>query len=411
MTKKPSHLFDDVIEREGTLSLKYDGRVITFGTNDVMPMWVADMDFAVPEAITKALQVRANHPVFGYSIAPESLYEALIDWLLTKHNWQVKHEWIVLMPGVVPSLNLVVAALTAENAGVIVQPPVYFPFFSAVTSQNRRLIENPLVLHNYDTDNAQYEMDFAHLDACAKQATLLLLCSPHNPIGRVWSTDELQKLLAIAKKHNLIILADEIHADLVYANAQHQSLGRLAFASETENSSSSPYEPRCVITAVSPSKTFNIPGLGLSALIVPNVAHRQAIQSHLDKMGVSVTNPFNLVAFEAAYREGDAWLSMLMAYLQNTRDAAIAFIQLHLPSINVISPQATYLLWLDCRKLNLSDNALNLFFIQEAKLGLSKGAMFGQGGKGFMRLNIGTPKANVIAALTRFKVALAANST
>ena len=411
MTKKPSHLFDDVIEREGTLSLKYDGRVITFGTNDVMPMWVADMDFAVPEAITKALQVRANHPVFGYSIAPESLYEALIDWLLTKHNWQVKHEWIVLMPGVVPSLNLVVAALTAENAGVIVQPPVYFPFFSAVTSQNRRLIENPLVLHNYDTDNAQYEMDFAHLDACAKQATLLLLCSPHNPIGRVWSTDELQKLLAIAKKHNLIILADEIHADLVYANAQHQSLGRLAFASETENSSSSPYEPRCVITAVSPSKTFNIPGLGLSALIVPNVAHRQAIQSHLDKMGVSVTNPFNLVAFEAAYREGDAWLSMLMAYLQNTRDAAIAFIQLHLPSINVISPQATYLLWLDCRKLNLNDNALNLFFIQEAKLGLSKGAMFGQGGKGFMRLNIGTPKANVIAALTRFKVALAANST
>ena len=410
MTKKPSHLFDDVIEREGTLSLKYDGRVITFGTNDVMPMWVADMDFAVPEAITKALQVRANHPVFGYSIAPESLYEALIDWLLTKHNWQVKHEWIVLMPGVVPSLNLVVAALTAENAGVIVQPPVYFPFFSAVTSQNRRLIENPLVLHNDDTHNAQYEMDFAHLDACAKQATLLLLCSPHNPIGRVWSTDELQKLLAIAKKHNLIILADEIHADLVYANAQHQSLGRLAFASETENSSSSPYEPRCVITAVSPSKTFNIPGLGLSALIVPNVAHRQAIQSHLDKMGVSVTNPFNLVAFEAAYREGDAWLSMLMAYLQNTRDAAIAFIQLHLPSINVICPQATYLLWLDCRKLNLNDNALNLFFIQEAKLGLSKGAMFGQGGEGFMRLNIGTPKANVIAALTRLKVALAANS-
>ena len=410
MTKKPSHLFDDVIEREGTLSLKYDGRVITFGTNDVMPMWVADMDFAVPEAITKALLVRANHPVFGYSIAPESLYEALIDWLLTKHNWQVKHEWIVLMPGVVPSLNLVVAALTAENAGVIVQPPVYFPFFSAVTSQNRRLIENPLVLHNDDTDNTQYEMDFAHLDACAKQATLLLLCSPHNPIGRVWSTDELQKLLAIAKKHNLIILADEIHADLVYANAQHQSLGRLAFASETENSSSSPYEPRCVITAVSPSKTFNIPGLGLSALIVPNVAHRQAIQSHLDKMGVSVTNPFNLVAFEAAYREGDAWLSMLMAYLQNTRDAAIAFIQLHLPSINVISPQATYLLWLDCRKLNLNDNALNLFFIQEAKLGLSKGAMFGQGGEGFMRLNIGTPKANVIAALTRLKVALAANS-
>lgn len=408
MTDHFSHCFDKLIAREASQSLKYDGRLATFGTNDVMPMWVADMDFAVPEAITKALQTRANHPVFGYSIAPESLYEALIDWLLAKHDWQVNREWIVLTPGVVPSLNIVVAALTAENAGVIVQPPVYFPFFSAVTNQNRRLIENPLVLKNDVAGNLQYEMDFAHLDTCAKNAKMLLLCSPHNPVGRVWSKDELLRLLAIAKKHDLIILADEIHADLVYTNARHQSLSRLAL--DAEKSPSSPEKIHRIITAVSPSKTFNIPGLGLSALIVPNKAHRQAIQSYLNKMGVSVTNPFNLVAFEAAYREGDDWLKNLMVYLQKTCDEAILFIHNHMPAIDVIRPQGTYLLWLDCRKLKLDDAALNRFFIQEAKLGLSPGAIFGGGGAGFMRMNIGTPKANVMAALTRLKAALANKS-
>lgn len=403
------HSFDQDIARESTQSLKYDGRLATFGICDVTPMWVADMDFAVPEAITKALQARANHPVFGYSIAPESLYEALIEWLLEKHGWQVKREWIVLTPGVVPSLNLVVAALTAENAGVIVQPPVYFPFFSAVTNQKRRLIENPLVLRNDAAENPHYEIDFSQLDAKAKDAKMLMLCSPHNPVGRVWSKDELLILLAIAKKHDLIVLADEIHADLVYPNKQHQPLSRLALEAE-KLSPSAPDKVHQIITAVSPSKTFNIPGLGLSALIVPNEAQRQLIQSHLNTLGVSVANPFNLVAFEAAYREGGAWLNALMAYLQNTCDEAIAFIKMHLPIIKVIPPQGTYLLWLDCRNLNLDDDALNRFFIQEAKLGLSPGAMFGRGGKGFMRMNIGTPKANVMAALARLKAALAAKS-
>lgn len=408
MRQSLSQSFDQMIARESTQSLKYDGRLATFGTDDVMPMWVADMDFAVPESITEALQARVNHPVFGYSIAPESLYQALIDWLLAKHGWQVKREWIVLTPGVVPSLNLVVAALTTENAGVIVQPPVYFPFFSAVTNQNRRLIENPLKLKNDVAGNAQYEMDFLHLDACAKDAEILLLCSPHNPVGRVWSREELQKLLVIAKKHNLIILTDEIHADLTYANVKHQPLSRLAF--ETEHSSSSADESHCILTAVSPSKTFNIPGLGLSALIIPNATHRQVIQSHLNKMGISVTNPFNLVAFEAAYREGGDWLSALMTYLQNTCDEAISFINTYLPAIHVVRPQGTYLLWLDCRNLKLDDTALNRFFIEEAKLGMSSGAIFGQGGEGFMRMNIGTPRANVIAALTRLKDALTARS-
>lgn len=396
--------FDKIIPREMSASLKYDGRFEVFGTNDVMPMWVADMDFAVPDAVTDALQARASHPIFGYSMAPESLYQALIDWLQVKHQWLVKREWIVLTPGVVPSLNLVVAALTAENAGVIVQPPVYFPFLSLAKNQRRRLIENPLILHGDGLGNLHYQMDLLQLDACAKEASLLMFCSPHNPVGRVWLKEELRALLAIAKKHDLIILADEIHADLVYANVQHHTLSRLAF--EDAQTPSSIDGPHSIITAVSPSKTFNIPGLGLSALIVPDATYRQAIQSHLTKSAVSVTNPFSMIAFEAAYRGGSDWLIALMAYLQTTRDEAIAFIESHIPKITAVCPQGTYLLWLDCRKLNLDEKALALFFVQEAQLGLSSGAMFGQGGEGFMRMNIGTPRANVMAALERLKSSL-----
>lgn len=394
--------FDQPIVREGSGSLKYDGRQQTFGTTEVMPMWVADMDFAVPEAVTQALQARVAHPVLGYSLAPDSLYQALIDWLRSKHNWQVPREWIVLTPGVVPSLNLVVEALTKSDDGVIVQPPVYFPFFSAVTGQQRRLVENPLRLRDSGSQ-PHYQMDMDHLAECAQQARLLLLCSPHNPVGRVWQTTELETILSIAQAHDLIVLSDEIHADLVYADAQHQPLSRLAMQAETAEQTALSHR---VITAVSPSKTFNIPGLGLSALIVPNTAHRQAIQRHLNTLGISVTNPLNMAAFEAAYRGGDDWLLELMPYLQATRDAAIAYIQAELPKIKVIAPQATYLLWLDCRALKLDDAALKRFFIEEAQLGLSPGAMFGHGGEGFMRMNIGTPQANVMAALAQLKTAL-----
>lgn len=397
-----SSRFDQPIAREGSGALKYDGRQQTFGTTEVMPMWVADMDFAVPAAVTEALQARIAHPVFGYSLAPDSLYQALIDWLQIKHVWPVQREWIVLTPGVVPSLNLVVAALTAPNDGVIVQPPVYFPFFSAVTGQQRRLLENPLRLTSDHANQPQYQMDMDHLTACAQQARMLLLCSPHNPVGRVWQTAEMEAILSIANQHDLVVLSDEIHADLVYAEAQHQPLSRLAMQAETAEQTALSHR---VITAVSPSKTFNIPGLGLSALIVPNTAHRQAIQRQLNTLGLSVTNPLNMAAFEAAYRGGDNWLNELMPYLQATRDAAVAYIQAELPSIKVIAPQATYLLWLDCRALNLHDAALKRFFIEEAQLGLSPGAIFGHGGEGFMRMNIGTPQANVLAALARLKAA------
>jgi len=386
--------FDHLIARDGSLSLKHDGLQSTFGVCDVQAMWVADMDFSAPSAVSEALQLRAQHPIYGYSMVPESLYEALIDWMRVQHDWAIERDWIVLTPGVVPCLSTVVMALTNENEGLIVQPPVYFPFLLVANNTGRTLIENPLVLRLDQFDDLRYEIDFDHFELCAKQAKILLLCSPHNPVGRVWHEDELARLLAIAKRHGLLILADEIHADLVYPDAKHAVLGKMDI--DLAN----------VITAVAPSKTFNIPGLGLSALIVPHAASRRAIELQLSKTGVSVANPFSLVAFEAAYRHGHAWLAELMHYLQQTRDLVSAYFKQHIPQITVAPAEGTYLLWLDCRKLKLDDEQLKTFFLHQAKLALSPGALFGAGGEGFMRMNIATSQASVLMALEKLKVAL-----
>ena len=297
--------FDDDISRTSTASLKYDGSASVFGADDVLPMWVADMGFATPEAITQALTARAAHPIYGYTVSSNSLYDALIGWMKQHHHWQIASEWIMLTPGVLPSLNAAVMVLTRPDEGVIVQPLVYFPFFSATTKTSWRLIENPLRL-----ENDRYGVDFEHLEQCASHARLLLLCSAHNPVGRVWQKDELAQVLDIAHRHNLAIVSDEIHADLIYPEYRHHALATLTD------------DPTNIITVVAPSKAFNIPGLGLSALIVPDPTRRAAIQKILDMIHMSAANPFSLVAFEAAYRGGGAWLESLLAYLQNTRDAA-----------------------------------------------------------------------------------------
>lgn len=377
--------FDQTISREGTASVKYDGRIAYFGTADVTPLWVADMDFAAPPAVTAALAARAAHPIYGYTRYPDSLYDALIVWLRQRHGWPVEREWIVMCPGVVPSLHAAVMAFAQPGEGVIVQPPVYFPFFSAVTSSARRLIENPLRL----TDG-RYRIDFEHLEQCAAAgAKLLLLCSPHNPVGRVWQRDELAEILRIARRHKLVVLSDEIHADLVYPDRHHTVLATLA--DESDN----------LITAVAPSKTFNIPGLGLSCLVIPDPELRAAIGAVFTTLHVSASNPFSIVAFEAAYRDGGAWLDALMAYLQTTRDFVLDYARRHLPGIRPIAPEGTYLVWLDCRGMQLSDAALRDFFIRQARLGMNPGTVFGTGGSGFMRLNLASPRHVIAEALAR----------
>ena len=383
--------FDQEIHRENTNSVKFDGRQHYFGTTDVSPLWVADMDFAVPECVTRALQERINHPVFGYTLYPDSIYQSIIDWFQRRHQWTIEREWIVFAPGVVPSLFAAAKAFAKEGEGVIVQSPVYFPFYSAVTTNNRKLVNNPL-----REINGRYEIDFEHLEHCAQQnAKLLLLCTPHNPVGRVWNEAELKQLLEIARRYDLTILSDDIHCDLIYSGVKHTMLGRLAQPGDK------------IITTIAPNKSFNIPGLGLSALVIPNVAERNAMKHMFESLHVGNYNPLSIAAFEAAYRGGDQWLDALMRYLEDTRDFAAEFIAREIPQIKLIKPEATYLLWLDCRDLAMSDAQLRDFFVRECKVGMNPGTVFGEGGSGFMRMNIGTTKARILAALEAVKQGVA----
>lgn len=354
-----------------------------------MPLWVADMDFAAPAAVTEALTARACHPIYGYTLFPDSLYESLINWLKMHHGWEVQREWIILCPGVVPSLGMAILALSEPDESVIVQPPVYYPFFSVVEKTGRRLLNNAL-----QQEQGCYSMNFANLAQQAAVARMLLFCSPHNPVGRVWSRLELEKLLEIARQYNLVIVSDEIHADLIYPGNKHHILANLADS------------PESIITAVAPSKTFNIPGLNLSALIVPHVEYRSAIRERLEMMHVSATNPFSIAAFEAAYRGGGEWLDALMAYLADTRKMVQHYLLDYLPQIKLVPSQGTYLLWLDCRALGMHDDELKRFFIFEAGIGLNPGITYGREGSGFMRMNIGVPRHRIRQALDSIHNAL-----
>lgn len=375
--------FDAIIDRHHTSSVKFDTRLNIFGRADVIPMWVADMDFAAPAAVQCALAERAAHPIYGYTIYPDSLYEALVGWLKKRHGWTVPRDWILFSPGVNPSLHASILGLTEPNASVIVQPPVYSPFLLAPQATGRTLAVNPLKLVQ-----GRFGFDLDHFERCAADgARLLTLCSPHNPVGRVWRSDELKSLLSVCERYRVTVISDEIHSDLVYPGIKHTPLAMLANGQVN------------VITAVAPSKTFNIPGLGLSALVVPNKGDREAIIQAFGTLHVSATNPFCIAAFEAAYRDGAPWLDGLLAYLADTRDFVRSFVRDRLPRISLIEPEGTYLLWLDCRAMNLSDPLLKQFFVNDAGVGLSPGTLFGEQGGGFMRMNIGAPRSVVAQAL------------
>lgn len=380
--------FDQQIDRSGTYSLKYDARQRLFGCEDAIPLWVADMDFAAPEAVTNALTSRAQHPLYGYSEYPEALYQATQEWFLRRHQWQIDSQHILICPGVVPSLHATIMALTEKQDQVIAQPPVYFPFFSAVTETQRELVLNPLrLVDDY------YQINYEQLaEQAVAGAKMLLLCSPHNPGGRVWTETELTKLLDIARQYQLIIISDEIHADLVFNGQKHIPLASLA-------------DDVPVITAVSASKTFNIAGLGMSMLIVPNTEHKKAIESVFNSWHVSAANPFSIEATIAAYRHGEQWLDELLVYLQQTYNWVHDYFAEHLPNIRVLPLQSTYLLWLDCQALLLDEKQLRSFFVQQAGVAMNPGAMFGEGGSGFMRMNIAAPRALIEQACQQIVLA------
>jgi cysteine-S-conjugate beta-lyase len=383
--------FDEIINREGTQSVKYDLRGKIFGNTAVMPMWVADMDFKTPDFIINAIHKRLEHEILGYSYIPSSFYDSVVKWNKRRHNWSIKPEWISFSPGVVPALNLLIMAFTRPGDSVIIQPPVYFPFFSAVENHGRNLVTNPL---RYE--NGAYTMDFADLEAKINANTrMLILCNPHNPTGNAWSPDVLMQLGEICIKNKIVLVSDEIHADLIFDGQRH-----------TPTASLSDDIAGITITCMSASKTFNLAGLSTAYLVIPDHQMRMQYEKVLDLVHVGEGNIFGFVAAEAAYTHGDDWLNQLMDYLAGNRRLLEDFITRYLPMIRVIPCQATYLIWLDCSELGMSPAELKSFMIHEAGLGLNDGRQFGKEGEGFQRINIACPRQILYEALAKLHTAI-----
>lgn len=364
----------EAVQRAGTYAVKLDEAVHKFGTDDLLPLWVADMDIAAPLCVQEALQRRAAHPVYGYTVYPERYYQAIKDWYFNRFGWKIETEWIVPAYGVVPSLNFAINAYSKEDEGIIVQTPLYPPFSDSVRRQGRKLLNNRLLYQN-----GSYQIDFADFEAKAREAKLFLLCSPHNPTGRVWNKEELEKLIDICLTNGVIIVSDEIHADIVFRKV-HYVLG--SFEKVQQHS----------VVLNAPSKTFNIAGLNTSYAVIPNRRLRDAYLYEQKKSGITNGTPFGIEALMAAYEGGEAWLEKLKVALWENVVFVKTFIETHHLPLKVVEPEATFLLWIDCRGLGLSTENLAAFFIKKAKLGLNEGVSFGEEGEGFMRLNIGTSK-------------------
>jgi len=369
------------INREHTHAVKLEMATQKFGTDDLLPLWVADMDLASPLCVQEALIKRATHPIYGYTIYPDSYYEAIIAWMRDRFDWEVDREWITPCYGVVPSINFCVEALTQVGDGVIVQTPIYPPFLNSVHQHRRVLLENRLL---YEDGN--YRIDFEDFEAKAKEAKLFLLCSPHNPVGRVWDSDELERLVRICQENGVIIISDEIHSDIVY---------------EKEHIVTAKLSPNETILFNAPSKTFNIAGLNTSFAIIPNKKIRSRYNKRQRLSGFGDGNPFGIEALIAAYSDGEAWLVELKKHLQKNIHYVNNFIREHRLDIVPTKTEATFLIWLDCQALGYSDEELERFFIQDAKLGLNSGRSFGEAGSGFMRLNIATSITKVKEAMNR----------
>ena len=384
--------FNEIIDRKGTDSLKYDFAVERGLPKDVLPLWVADMDFPVEDHIKEALIKASEHAIFGYSDTKDDYFEVLSSWYERRFFWKVKKEWLVKTPGVVFAIAMAIQALTRENEAIIIQEPVYYPFSSTIRANNRKLVINNLVLKK-----DKYHIDFVDFEKkiIENNVKLFILCSPHNPVGRVWTGEELQKLANICLKHKVYIFSDEIHSDLVYEKDIHTIFANLG--KDVEDS--------CIV-ATAPSKTFNIAGLQVSNIWIANKKMRDAFKEAIDRAGYSQLNNMGLIATKVAYKYGEEWLEELKIYLKSNIDFVRKFLKDKLPNIKLIEPEGTYLLWVDCRELGLSEKERQGLIQNKAKLWLDTGTMFGKAGAGFERINIACPRKTLEEAMNRLKEAI-----
>lgn len=383
--------FDEIIERRGTDCVKFDQLEERFGSADLIPLWVADMDFRTPDFIVEALKKRCEHEIFGYTYASETYYESILNWVHYKHNWKIQKEWISYIPGIVKGIAFALHCFTRPGDKVVIQPPVYHPFRIVPENMGRQVVYNPLKL----TDES-YEMDFEQLESILDESCkVLILCNPHNPGGIVWKKETLIRLAEICARHHMLVISDEIHAEMAYPQYTHHP-----FASVSEAAAS------CSLTFMAPSKTFNIAGIVTSYAIVADEKIRKQFYSFLEAGEFGDGTIFAYTATTAAYTYGAEWLQQMRMYIMENVRFVDEFIQTNLPKIKVYLPQASFLIWLDCRQLNLKQDELIHLFQDKAGLALNDGSIFGPGGEGHMRLNIGCPRSVLDKAMKALKKAI-----
>ena len=379
--------FNENIDRRNTRSIKWDKTEKFLNAPDVLPLWVADMDFASPPAVVQALKQRLEHPVFGYHLAERAYYSSIINWMETHHHWHIEKGMMHYIPGVLTGLNFAIQTFTEPGDKILIQPPVYRPFFETIEKNKRQVLEHPLKY-----ENGRYTFDFELLEEMAKQKPkMLILCSPHNPVGRVWSREELQRLGEWCVEHNVLIVSDEIHMDLVYEQP-HIPIASIS-KKVAENS----------ITLISPAKTFNIQVFQIATAIIPSPALSHHYMEYLERFSLHLMNDLSIIASQTAYTEGAEWLQQLLQYLKSNRDYLHNYFKENLPEIKLSKPEGTYLQWLDFNQLQLTQEELNERILKKAKVGLLPGTVFGRGGEGFMRLNFATRREILEEALEKIK--------
>ena len=385
--------FDKIIDRSGTGALKLDVLNKRYGRSDLLPLWVADMDFETPEFIVDAISKRLEHHIFGYTVEPEDYWPTVIDWIESHHQWNINEDWITYIPGIVKGIGMAVNVFTQKDEKVIIQPPVYHPFRLTPIGNGREVVFNPLKRN----EDGTYEMDFDNLSEVADdKCRMLILSNPHNPGGIVWSKETLVRLADFCYDHNILVLSDEIHCDMALYGNKH-----IPFASVSDKAS------HCSITFGAPTKTFNLAGIVSSYAIIPDDKIRAQYFGWLRANELNEPTLFAPIATIAAFRYVEEWRKQMLEYVEGNMDYVIEYCAKNIPQIKPLRPQASFLLWLDCRNLNLNHEQLNDLFVNRAKLALNDGEMFGIGGEGYMRLNVGCPRALLNKAMDRLKNAIA----